>query len=363
MKAAIVGCGNIANIHAKNLKILGVELALVVDNNLEAAQAFKDKWQAGRAAKDYKEIFETDVDVVHICIPPALHYQVVKDCLEAGRQVLCEKPLTLSLKEAKELVSLSQRKGLLAAVNFNVRYYPAIDKARALLREEKSRLSLIEASYKQAFHVLPAPYGWRYKPELGGDMRAVTEIGSHLIDLVRYLSGQEISRLSAQLRSINPYRTVKDGLMYPAGPDNYDLKVDSEDVGIISFELKDKTPGTLVLSEVSHGRTNQVRIEMTGQQRNVWWDSEEAGLLNWADAGGPIKTDKDPFDGGFPDSFLSLARRFYEAIAEGKKYSSRAFCPADCPDFPDFVDGYENMKVAQAIKDSQAQDGAWINLD
>lgn len=350
MKTAIVGCGNIAAVHARNLRSLGTELVLAVDEREENAREFAGVWDADRFSTDWRDALAPGIDCVHICVPPALHYPIALACLENGKNVLCEKPLCLSSSEALHLSREAEKRELATAVNFNVRYYPAVREAAERIRgEEFGELILVQGSYLQEFHILPTGYSWRYQPELAGELRAVTEIGSHMIDLITFLTRRRMVRVSALFRNLYPHRKIREGLMHPEG-EGTPLEVGSEDLAVISFMLEGGTPGSMVLSEVSHGRVNQVRVEISGTGRNIWWDSEEPGRLMEGQRGTGILENRFPFAGGFPDSFLELARDFYGRVSgqEG--------------DGPDFRTGYENLLVCEALAASSRDDGQWMEI-
>ncbi len=355
MRAAIIGCGNIAGVHAKNLRVLGIPLTLVVDPNEEALRTFESHWGPAQTHNRWERVLDSDADSVHICTPPALHYEMVRSCLEHGKHVLCEKPLCLHTDEARELTELAEAKGLVGAVNFNVSYYPAMQEAIRIIGSPAfGEPILVQGSYLQGFHILPTEVSWRYQEQLAGPLRAVTEIGSHLIDLVVALTGRKIRSVSARLQSLTPKRVVREGTMYP-DPDGKSeekrIRVDSDDLAVISFEMEGGLLGTLVLSEVSHGRVNQVRVEISGKNKNLWWDSEECARLMVGERETGITETRYPFDGGFPDSFLELARAYYKAVTGGQESGKELY--------PGFRRGWENLKVCNAILESSRQNGAW----
>lgn len=215
MKIAIVGCGNIANTHAQELTGMGLTISVVMGIDTRQAEAFAKTWGIEEYTDNFDRVLDKDITTVHICTPPTLHYEMVKKVILAGKHVICEKPFCLKASEARELLELSKEKGTITAVNFNVRYHEACHRFRQkVLSPEFGNVYLIHGTYQQEFHVLPAEYMWRYQESLAGPMRATTEIGSHWIDLVRFLTGLEVNEVSATYGKFCPDRYVKDGMMY-----------------------------------------------------------------------------------------------------------------------------------------------------
>ncbi len=268
MRTAIVGCGFIGNVHAQAVRELGHTLALVVDSSEQKARDFAGHWKVDHYGVDFSRALDDEIQCIHICTPPALHYSMAKDALLAGKHVICEKPLCLNPEEGKELLKIAQENHLVNAVNFNVRFHDACRPARDYISSpDFGKICLIHGSYLQEFHALPGEYSWRYKPEFAGQMRATTEIGSHWIDLARYWTGLEIAEVSADFGKFAPDRFIEDGLMIaePIGKSKH-LRVESEDAASISIRFSNGAIGNLLLSEVSHGRNNLLSIEVTGTE-------------------------------------------------------------------------------------------------
>ena len=133
MKVAIVGCGNIAATHAKALIQQKQEIVLAVGRDQSKAKAFAETWNIPSHSNQFTDALASGVDCIHICTPPAMHYDMAKAALLAGKHVVCEKPLCLNSEQARELYQLAQEEGLLAAVNFNVRYHEACQRGRKIV--------------------------------------------------------------------------------------------------------------------------------------------------------------------------------------------------------------------------------------
>ncbi len=358
MNVAIVGCGHIAATHALALRGLGQRLYLCVDRRRENAEKFARLHGFLHSSDTFEEALGAEVDCIHLCTPPTLHYEMAKAALLAGKHLVCEKPLCLNPAEAKELYELAEQQKLLGAVNFNVRYNAACHSARLLVAEPVfGPLRLLSGSYKQQFHTLPTAYSWRYQPALSGKMRAVTEIGSHLIDLARYWTGLEVEAVSATLGRFEPQRLLQDGVMYPfteakKAADEKTVGVESEDAALLSLRFTGGALGCFLLSEVSHGHSNELRLEVNGRDGSVWWNSEEPYKLHQS-RGGEIRTQCNAFAGGFPESFTAFFTDVYGALQKDGPPP---------PGLPTFYDGWKNAAVCEAIWQSDQKASAWVRV-
>jgi predicted dehydrogenase len=364
MRCAIVGTGLIARTHAETLLAAGHRIACVVNPKLERARSFAREFGADRAAAEIDEALGPDVDSVHVCTPPALHYKEAKAALEADKHLVCEKPLCLDPAYGRELAAMASSRGLVAAVDFNQRFHEACIRARSLIAEGAlGEIFLVRGSYLQEFHALPAPASWRYDPELAGPMRATTEIGSHWIDLARCWTGLEIEAVSATFGNFTPERRVAEGIMSassaPATGEGKTLSVTSEDAASISLRFSNGALGSLILSEVSHGRVNSLSLEVTGSEASLWWDSEEPYRLHRASKGSGVATETLAFGGGFSGSFASLFGAVYrdiERAARGEEPNG------GMPPYPDLGDGAANAAVCAAIHESSGRRSAWVSV-
>lgn len=244
VKAAIWGTGHIANLHAEALAANGITLAAVVNHRLDKAKEFADTWKVPAYSQDPSILFDPSIDCVHVCTPPGLHYAMLLQLFKHHKHMICEKPLCITNKEADTLNSLWLESGLVCAVNFNVRYHPACQEMKKKVAQgDLGILRLVHGTYLQEFHALPAPDGWRYDPSLGGPLRAVTEIGTHWLDLAQHVTGKSITAVAALLQQHHPERHVSEGWHYPAQEGIEKpykrAKVASEDTALIHLRFQD----------------------------------------------------------------------------------------------------------------------------
>jgi len=367
VRTAIVGTGFSAALHARALQGLGHRPVAVVGASIAQAEAFAAQWSVERFSDDLALALAGDIQCVHICTPPALHAGMLRQAIQAGKHVVCEKPLCLDPAEARDLLQLAREKQVIHALNFNARFYDACLRARQMIIPSTPGMSgfgpvhLVHGVYLQEFHALPAEAGWRYQPELAGPMRAVTEIGSHWIDLARFWTGLEIVAVSASFGCFTPDRLLAGGLLTaaqdqpatkPAGAQA--VRVDSEDAAVIALRFSNGAIGSLLLSEVSHGRYNNLHIEVTGAQQSIWWNSETPDRLHQACKASGILVQANPFAGGFPDTFRVFIAQVYQDMARGR--------PDEHPAYATFQDGAINAAVCAALYASAQAGGRWVKV-
>ena len=353
MNTAIIGCGLIANMHVQAIQSIGQKLSIVIDHNLAKAREFAKQYGVSKWAVDYQDALVDNIDCVHICTPPALHYEMIKAALFAGKHVICEKPLVLKNKQAVELFQLAQEKHLIHAVNFNVRFYEACKEAQQIIQSQSfGQPLIIHGSYQQEYHIPPTEASWRYNPELAGPMRAVTEIGSHWIDLARYLTGFEVEKVSASFANFSPDRIIQNDLLYKANKNDSDkIIVDSEDAAIISLQFSNKAIGTVLLSEISHGRSNALAIEVIGENGSIWWNAETPNQITQAAKPKGVSIKQYAFSGAYPETFSTFFKAVYDQISD---QDNRRI------NYPTFRDGLINTMICNAIYESAQNNAGWV---
>lgn len=348
MKVAIIGAGNIAEVHAKAIRSLGHEIEVVVGKG-ESAKTFASRFGIATYASSLEDAMAVDFQIAHICTPPALHYEQIKKLLLAAKHVISEKPFTLDIAQAKELAKLAEGQNLVNAVCFNNRFYAATKRAKALLMGEQMNLAF--GSYLQSFHLLPTQYSWRYEETLAGKMRAVTEIASHWLDLLYYLTQRKISHVSALFQAQHPKRYLHEGLMYAEYPSGKVMEVPSEDSALIQARLSKGGLASLVVSETIHGKQNALSIHVSTGNKQIHWNAENPYILNIADKNGQAQ-ECFAFGGGFAESFSALIEEVYVSINQ-----------KDCDKtFADFAQAGYNVAVCEAIYKSAMQDGKFVEV-
>lgn len=359
MNIAIIGCGTMAETHLIALRSLGFKVNVVVGRNEERTEGFANKYMIPNWSIDIKDALDNyEIDSVHVCTPPVSHYKTIKMALEYKKHVICEKPFVLDESEAQYLVDLAKKQNVLNAVGYNVRFHEAIRNAHATISSGKlGNLSLISGSYKQEFHALPAPYSWRYDKNQAGLMLATTEIGSHWIDLMEFLTSKKVEAVSATFGNSNPKREIEDGMMYPLteGSSRETVDVDIDDTAIISFKLEGGTLACAVLSEIAAGRTNYLNIEINGSDGSFWWNSELLNQSHFAiGKSSGVNSKVLAFAGGFNESVVSMLSQIYLDIKNERQSDDSCYAT--------FEDGLTNIKICNAIYKSAHSDSQWVSV-
>lgn len=382
VKVGVIGTGFIgpAHIEAARRTFLAEVIGLA-DINEEVARCKAEQYAVSRCYGDYRELLrDDDVEVVHICTPNYLHYEMSREALLAGKHVICEKPLAMNRKEAEELVELAEKKNLVHAVHFNIRYYPLAREAKQMVKGgQVGTVFAVHGSYLQDWLFYETDYNWRLEPELSGESRAIADIGSHWLDLIEYITGQKVTEVFADFatfhkvrkKPLKPVETYAGKILQPE--DYQSIPINTEDYASVLLHFANGAHGVLTVNQVAAGRKNRLSYEIDGSQCALSWDSEKPNEL-WIgrrDKANEILM-KDPsllspktreivsFPGGhnegFPDTSKHLFREVYRCILEGKLRSQEE------RDFPTFVDGLREVMLCEAILRS-ARTGKWVAVE
>jgi len=279
---AIVGTGMIGAVHRRAAVLAGAVVRGVAASSPERAREVAQAWGAGRGYAGIEEVVaDPQVQVVHICTPNHLHRAMAEAALEAGKHVVCEKPLATTLEDARALAALAEARGQVATVPFVYRYHPVVREARARIAQgELGPLRLIHGSYLQDWLLDPASNNWRVDPALGGASRVFADIGSHWCDLVEWVGGERFAEVSAVFETVIAERGVATGKSFttPAAG-GATRAVSSEDVAAAMFKTGQGTLATLTVSQVSAGRRNRLWFEIDGARASVAFDQEDCERL------------------------------------------------------------------------------------
>lgn len=374
----VVGTGFIGPAHIEGLRRLGFQISGIVDIDPATARQKATELRVDRAYDSLEEMLaDSSIHVVHITTPNYLHYPHVKAALEAGKHVVCEKPLAMNSTQSAELVKLAAARGLANAVNFNIRFYPLAHQSRALVQSgEIGKPYIIQGSYLQDWLLYDTDWNWRLEPELGGDMRAVADIGSHWLDLVTFITGLRIERVCADFATFIPARKKPTKAIDTFGgkllkPEDYvEQPIHTEDYATVLLRFENGARGALTVSQVSAGRKNRLFFEIDGSKSSLVWDSERPNELFIGHRERPNELLlKDPsllapearriasypggHNEGFPDTFKQLYSTFYRYLNAGD-FTAR-------PDFPAFADGHYELVLGEAILQS-AREQKWIDV-
>jgi predicted dehydrogenase len=378
INAAIVGTGFIGPAHLEALRrIPNIEVIGLVEVTQELADEKAALLGIPKAYTFEEMLKDSDIDVVHICTPNFLHYPQTKAVLEAGKHVICEKPLAVKIDEAEELVALAAEKGLVNAVHFNLRYYPMVRQMKTMREKgELGEVYSIMGSYLQDWLFLKTDYNWRLEPDKSGDSRAIADIGSHLLDITEYVTGLKITEVLADFSTVHktrlkPLKAIETYSGKMLTMDDYEeVPINTEDHATVLLRFDNGSKGSITVSQVNAGRKNRLNIEIAGSKSNFEFNSERPNEL-WIGkretANGQLM--KDPalfhpeasalisFPGGhnegFPDTSKQMFKEVYAAVREGKQ--------PDSPSFPTFADGLRELIIGERIIDSNKSQ-SWVKV-
>ncbi|WND80045.1 Gfo/Idh/MocA family protein [Lysobacter capsici] len=279
---AIVGTGMIGEVHRRAAILAGAIVRGVSASSPERAGEVALAWDVPRAYRDIEEVVaDPQVQVVHVCTPNHLHRAMAQAALEAGKHVICEKPLATTFEDAKTLAALAASTGLVATVPFVYRYHPVVREARARIAQgELGPLRLIHGSYLQDWLMDPASNNWRVDPKLGGASRVFADIGSHWCDLVEWVSGERFAEVSAAFATVIAERSAASSRSFATATTDAGMHaVSSEDVAAAMFKTAGGTLASLTVSQISAGRRNRLWFEIDGAKASVAFDQEDSERL------------------------------------------------------------------------------------
>ena len=376
IRTAILGTGFMGRVHLEAVqRVESVEAAAIFGRNDDATARLAAAFSVPKASSDYRELFrDPAIDAVDICTPNAQHFSMAKEALQAGKHVLCEKPLTTTVAEAEELVTLAARSKLRNCVCHNLRYYPQVQQMRALREAgELGEILVVQGTYSQDWLLYDTDWNWRVDAKAAGASRAMADIGSHFFDMAEHVTGLRVSSLCADLQTFHKTRKQPKGSVETFAnkmmrPEDYvETPVETEDFGAVIFRMGDRTRGAMTASQVSAGRKNGLSIEIYGTKASVAWNQERPDEL-WVghrDSGNSIFV-KDPslltgkargyadlpggHSEGYDDTFKQVFRRFYASIGA-----------ADTIEYPQFVDGLRQMVILDSVLASSAA-RKWVEV-
>ncbi|RSN43189.1 Gfo/Idh/MocA family protein [Actinomadura sp. WAC 06369] len=339
------------------------------------ALAGRDAARTGAAARalgwasaetDWKELLRRDdVQLVDVCTPGDSHAEIAVAALDAGKHVLCEKPLANTVAEAESMVAAAERaraRGVRSMVGFNYRRVPAVTLARRLVAEGRiGTVRQIRAQYLQDWLTDPeSPHTWRLDRDRAGS-GALGDIGAHIIDTAQFVTGQLLTGVTALTETFTHERPLPGGGTAPVTVDDAALFLGRTDGGAVAaFEA----------TRVAAGRKNALRIEVSGSAGALSFDLESLNELWFHDTAEDAATagfrrivvteDVHPYAGrwwppghmlGYEHTFTHQMADLLTAIAEGTD-------PA-----PSFADGLRVQRVLAAVERSAAEGGGWTTVE
>lgn len=354
------------------------EMAVVVGRNAEAVAAAAQKWGWAESATDWREVVaRDDIDVVDIVTPGDTHAEIAIAALEAGKHVLCEKPLANTVAEAEAMAEAAGKAAALgtrAMVGFTYRRVPAATFLRDLIAEGAvGTVNQVRASYRQDWLVDPEmPLAWRLQKEHAGS-GALGDIGAHAIDLAQFVTGQNIDKVSGVIDTIVKERPLLDnsasgsGLSGTAGAGRGKVTVD--DIAIFTGRFESGALASFEASRFATGRKNALQIEVSGDKGALAFDLEDLNSVQFYDRTAPadrqgfrkilVTEAEHPYVSawwpaghmlGYEHGFSHQVKDLVEAISNGTD------------PHPTFADGLRVQRVLDAVERSSENDSAWTRV-
>ena len=381
LRMALVGGGQgsfIGRVHC-TAAVLDNRAALVagaLSSNPERAKASAPDYDipADRAYGSYQELIESElrlpederIDFISIATPNFTHFEIAKAAVEAGFNVICDKPMTFDLAQAEELAAAVDQSNVVFAVSHNYTGYPLVRQAREMiLNGELGEIQAVRSNYIQGWLRTrletdeQKQAAWRTDPAKSGAAGCFGDIATHAYNLGRYMTGLLPAEISCHLKTFEEGRQL-------------------DDYGTAIVRFDNGGLGTVTASQISHGRENDLSIEIDGTNGAIQWRQEEPNQLIVRANGQPHKIyTRDPnapfmneagasacrLPSGHPEAFFeafaNVYRSAYDAMidrAMNREYERRHTV------FPNVYDGVEGMYFIQQCVASSAENGAWLPL-
>jgi predicted dehydrogenase len=377
---AVVGIGFIGPVHVEALRRAGVHVRGILGVTQQETRAAAAALSVPVAYDRFEDVLlDPEVHSVHLATPNKLHYPMASAALQAGKHVVCEKPLAMNSTESAALVELAQsHPQQVAAVNYNIRFYPLMHHARDLVQSGAiGTVYSVRGGYFQDWLLYDTDWNWRLQPNEGGALRAVGDIGTHWLDLTAFITGLRIERLVADLATLVPVRkrphkavaTFK-GKEQIETADFDPVEITTEDWGGVILRYAGGAHGTMSVSQTCAGRKNMLEFEISGSNGSLAWNSERPNEM-WhgrrdapnellmkdpalmSDSARAIAAMPGGHAEGFPDTFKQLYRTIYGYIDAGDLSAPRPF--------PTFEEGHHEVVLCERILQSQ-REGRWVDV-
>ncbi|MGK3951325.1 Gfo/Idh/MocA family protein [Microbacterium sp. I2] len=383
LRVAMIGHGFMGAAHSQGWRVaprffdlpLEPEMAVVVGRSAAGIEASARKWGWTESATDWREVVgRDDIDVVDIVTPGDTHAEIAIAALEAGKHVLCEKPLANTVAEAQamnEAATSAAERGVRSMVGFTYRRVPAATFARDLVAAGRiGEVRQVRAEYLQDWLMdAEAPLTWRLKKEHAGS-GALGDIGAHAVDLTEFITGQHLTSVSGIIETLVKERPLLGegvGLSGTASDERGEVTVD--DIALFTGRLESGALASFEATRFRTGRKNALRIEIAGSTGAIAFDLERMNELEFYDATQPglelgfrriLVTEHDhPYLApwwptghmlGYEHGFSHQVRDFVTAIDEGS-------APR-----PSFADGLHVQCVLDSVERSSAAGSVWTPI-
>lgn len=376
----IIGAGTMCRAHSLGYDIMPKHFwpcpavpvkKLLCDINLSSAQEGAERYGWEEACSDWREVIERpDIDIVDIVVPNHLHKEICLAAAEHGKMIFCEKPLGLDFSDSLEIYRAIHKSGVKNAVAFNKRRWPAVMFAKKLISEGRiGDIINFRCEMQQSFALNQGlPLTWKFQREKTGG-GAIVDIGSHVIDLARYLVG-DIDEVCGLLKTVFPERPLPDAgtnLFWAESKENAPMgKVEVDDLTSFMVKFHNGAIGTLEASRVASGKGDGVSFTVWGTKGAIRWNQQMLGQLevSYEDAPATEKGFKTIEICGAHDYGIWNVP-FGIGLGENKAIEILDVINTYINDTPFHADFYDGMKVAQIIDavERSAESKSWIAVE
>lgn len=350
--------------------VVPVQQALVGRDRAGVEQA-ATQWGWASRETDWRRLLEReDIDLIDIVTPNHLHAEMAIAAAEAGKHIVCEKPLAMTVEQAERMVEAVQKSGTVHMLCHNYRFAPAVQFAKKLIDEGRlGRIYHIRGQYLQDWIMDPQfPLVWRLRKEVTGS-GVLGDVGAHILDLARFLVGefQEVSGMMETFIKERPLGEMSGGLKAQREAGNRGV-VDVDDAALWMARFESGAIGVFEATRFAGGNRNGNRFEINGEKGSLRWDLENMNNLEvYLEEDAPglqgfrtinCTEEEHPYAAaywpsghiiGYEHTFINLFSELMKGIAEGVSPS------------PNFQDGLQNQRVLAAVEKS-AQSGQWIQV-
>ncbi len=379
INVAVIGTGYIGPVHIEALRrISGIAVKGVTDTNLELARRTAEKYNIEKVYGDYGEILaDPSIHVIHTCAPNSLHFLMNKAAIEKGKHILSEKPLAMTLDQARELTELAEKKGVVTGINFCYRYYPVVlEMALRVRRGEAGNIRMATGTWFQDWLSRDTDYTWRLTRAESGESNISADLGSHWFDLVQFATGLHVVEVLADFATQIPVRKkpTRQVLAFENIRDvpYEEVRTELEEYSAILFHLDNGAPGSFTTSQAAIGRKSDTEFQVYGSTCSFAWNHKRSNELWIGHRDTPNETliegpalqspETAPYTSlptghplGYHDAMLNLMKDFYDVVKAGGKESARAL-PR-----PTFETGCEEMRILAAVVESH-KTRAWVKV-
>ncbi|MGD7789544.1 Gfo/Idh/MocA family protein [Propionibacteriaceae bacterium Y1700] len=352
VNVGFLGGGFMTEVHSRGARLAGARIVGVAASSPESSQRASERLGLGRPYASAEELINDEsIDLVHICTPNALHAEQAAAALAAGKHVVCEKPLGINRAEADELAAAVGDR--VATVPFVYRFHPLVREARARMAAgEAGRLLTVQGSYLQDWMLAADDDNWRADVATGGPSRAFADIGSHLADLVEFITGDRIAAVAATSSVVHAERGGR--------------RVENEDAAALVIRTASGAIGTLLVSQVAPGRKNALVVEIAGSESSIRFDQENPESIWWGRRTGSVLLPRDPDQLSGDAQRLSIIPaghpQGYQDAFNAFVADSHAAVHGAAPDgLPTFADGARAAAITDAFLAAAQSDG-WVDL-